>query len=219
MEDGESISHLGHHSIKDFLRSEVDWAARKVALDGPPIRLFEIQITPIAKESEPGGWVLMMRGMTQEQEVQFRTHLQDRLAVMGHLVAVSPTISTTCSRSFWDLLKSCDMNPKIPESEKSKLRLIHSQELRAEQLIRQVLDFSRQSKSVQQPIDLVSFVKESAKMLERALPENIDLVVNITSESHVVNANLTQIQQVVINLAGNAHDAMPDGGQLRIALS
>ena len=82
MEDGEPISHLGHHSIKNYLRSEVDWAARKVALDGPPIRLFEIQITPIAKESEPGGWVLMMRDLTQGQEVQVRADLQDRLAVM-----------------------------------------------------------------------------------------------------------------------------------------
>ena len=72
--------------------------------------------------------------------------------------------------------------------------MIHSQGLCAEQLIRQVLDFSHQSKLDQQPIDLVLFIKESAKLLERALPENIDLVVDISRESRVVNANLTQIQ-------------------------
>ncbi|HCR18155.1 MAG TPA: hypothetical protein DIU35_11790 [Candidatus Latescibacteria bacterium] len=72
--------------------------------------------------------------------------------------------------------------------------MIHSKGLWAEKLIRQVLDFSHQSKLDQQPINLVLFIKESPKLLERVLPENIDLVVDISSESRVVNANLTQIQ-------------------------
>ncbi|RMG55150.1 MAG: response regulator, partial [Acidobacteria bacterium] len=87
------------------------------------------------------------------------------------------------------------------------------------QLIRQILDFSRQSVSQPRPLDLVPFLKETTKFLERTIPENVRLTLEIDVGEHVVNADPTQMQQVVTNLAVNARDAMPQGGELAIRLA
>jgi CheY-like chemotaxis protein len=70
-----------------------------------------------------------------------------------------------------------------------------------------------------EPVDLVSFIEEALNILRRTFPENIRLVIKLESESCVVKADPTRIQQVLMNLAVNARDAMPEGGELRIELS
>ena len=81
------------------------------------------------------------------------------------------------------------------------------------------MDFSRKSVSQQQTLDLVPFLKESIKFLERTIPENIRIVLEVTPGEFVVEADPTKIQQVITNLAVNARDAMPAGGTLRFQLA
>jgi len=74
------------------------------------------------------------------------------------------------------------------------------------------------------PLDLESFVKEvTGDILRRTIPENIRLTIETGPEQHtalyVVEADPTSIQQVLMNLATNARDAMPEGGELRFELS
>jgi CheY-like chemotaxis protein len=90
-------------------------------------------------------------------------------------------------------------------------------------LIKQILDFSRHSALERQPLDLVPLLKEHVKLLERTLPENIQVALTVKADgrgrtSCMVNADPTSIQQVIMNLAVNARDAMPGGGKLAIGL-
>jgi len=62
-------------------------------------------------------------------------------------------------------------------------------------------------------------VREQAQLLERALPENIRVRLACDEGEYLVNADPTRIQQMLMNLAVNARDAMPEGGELRIALN
>jgi CheY-like chemotaxis protein len=68
-------------------------------------------------------------------------------------------------------------------------------------------------------MELMAFLKEQVKLLERTLPENIRVDMEIGEDEYIVNADPTRVQQAIMNLATNARDAMPEGGQLRINLA
>ena len=69
------------------------------------------------------------------------------------------------------------------------------------------------------PIDLLPFVKELDKLLGRILPENILLRLSYTPGVYMIQADPTSLQQVFMNLALNARDAMSSGGILQFALT
>ena len=90
---------------------------------------------------------------------------------------------------------------------------------RAGRLVQQILDFSRRSFFETRPVDLNRFVQESADVLRRTLPEDIRILLEVGRGQCVVNVDPTRMRQMLVNLATNARDAMPEGGELRIGLS
>jgi len=66
---------------------------------------------------------------------------------------------------------------------------------------------------------MLPFLKELTKMLKRTLPENIDIRLDFDEGDYIINADLTRMQQVVMNLVVNARDAMPKGGDLCLDLA
>jgi two-component system cell cycle sensor histidine kinase/response regulator CckA len=87
---------------------------------------------------------------------------------------------------------------------------------RASSLTRQLLAFSRKQMLAPKTVYLNSIVTENLKMLTRVIGEDIDLVMRSAENLWPVRADAGQIEQVVMNLAVNARDAMPSGGKLTI---
>jgi PAS domain S-box-containing protein len=87
---------------------------------------------------------------------------------------------------------------------------------RATSLTRQLLAFSRKQMLMPKVVDLNAIVTENFKMLTRLIGEDIDLVMVPGSDLGAVKADPGQIEQVIMNLAVNARDAMPRGGKLTI---
>jgi PAS domain S-box-containing protein len=87
---------------------------------------------------------------------------------------------------------------------------------RATALTRQLLAFSRKQMLAPKVVDLNCIVTENLKMLNRLIGEDIDLVMIPGGDLGAVKADPGQIEQVVMNLAVNARDAMPKGGKLTI---
>jgi PAS domain S-box-containing protein len=87
---------------------------------------------------------------------------------------------------------------------------------RATSLTRQLLAFSRKQMLAPKVLDLNGVVTENLKMLTRLIGEDIDLVMIPGEELWPVKADPGQIEQVILNLAVNARDAMPHGGKLTI---
>jgi CheY-like chemotaxis protein len=106
----------------------------------------------------------------------------------------------------------------MPADAQEKMHTIERQAQRATELIQQILDFSRQSVMERQPLDLVPFMKELIKLLERTLPEHIQLELDCAEDACLIQADPARIQQTIMNLAVNARDAMPEGGPLQISL-
>ena len=87
---------------------------------------------------------------------------------------------------------------------------------RATSLTRQLLAFSRKQMLAPKMLDLNEVVAENLKMLTRMIGEDIDLVMVPGPALGAVRADPGQIDQVIMNLAVNARDAMPEGGKLTI---
>lgn len=90
----------------------------------------------------------------------------------------------------------------------------------ARQLVRQLLAFGRKQALEVRPLDLSEQVRRIEKILRAMVPESIELVLSLPEEHVVIRADATQLQQVVLNLVVNAHDAMiKTGGRLEVSVS
>nr|MBA3939262.1 PAS domain S-box protein [Planctomycetota bacterium] len=87
---------------------------------------------------------------------------------------------------------------------------------RAETLTRQLLDFSRQSIIKHETLNFGQLVSDEGLLLRRLIGEDIQLVIAPAHEPCFIKADAGQMHQVLMNLAVNARDAMPDGGKLVI---
>jgi PAS domain S-box-containing protein len=90
---------------------------------------------------------------------------------------------------------------------------------RAAALTRQLLMFSRREVFQPRDLDLSQSVANTAKMLIRVLGENIQMQLKLASQPALINADESMMDQILLNLAVNARDAMPNGGQLIIETS
>ncbi|HEY7315042.1 MAG TPA: ATP-binding protein, partial [Gemmataceae bacterium] len=88
---------------------------------------------------------------------------------------------------------------------------------RAAGLTQQLLAFSRKQMLVPRVLDLNTLLADLDKMLRRLIGEDIELAVTLAPDLHAVKADQNQIEQILMNLAVNARDAMPRGGRLTIA--
>jgi two-component system, cell cycle sensor histidine kinase and response regulator CckA len=90
---------------------------------------------------------------------------------------------------------------------------------RAANLTRQLLAFSRRQPYSPKALDLNASVQDVDRLLRRILPENVLLSLSLSRVPATVIADPAQVEQVLLNLAFNARDAMPEGGELRLATS
>jgi two-component system, cell cycle sensor histidine kinase and response regulator CckA len=97
---------------------------------------------------------------------------------------------------------------------REELELIRRSGDRAAALTSKLLTFSR--KQILQPkvIDLKSLIQDSQKLLRRLIGEDIELITTLAPDLGCVKADITQIEQITMNLAVNSRDAMPQGGKL-----
>ncbi|MEJ2717345.1 MAG: response regulator [Deltaproteobacteria bacterium] len=97
------------------------------------------------------------------------------------------------------------------------LRAIHEAATRGSDLVKQILTFSRRVETHPRPLNLNEEIEEAERLLNRTIPKLIDVELHCADDLRNVFADPTQIQQVILNLALNAKDAMPEGGTLQFA--
>ncbi|HOU11574.1 MAG TPA: ATP-binding protein [Anaerolineae bacterium] len=213
---GNVLTQLGGRPLADLLAAPPRGLWHELETGG---RSFQALARSIRSGEKSEGWVLVIRDVTQQKLIEQRSQQQERLAAVGQLAAgiahdfnnIMAAIVLYAQMS----LRAEDVSPKMQE----RLHIIHQQALHATQLIQQILDFSRRAVLERRPLDLLPLLKEQIKLLQRTLPENIAVTFNYGADEYAIHGSPTAIQQVLMNLAVNARDAMPNGGKLRFALS
>lgn len=99
------------------------------------------------------------------------------------------------------------------------LREIQNAGEKAASLTRQLLTFSRSQPADVRPVDLNQVVTDEANLLRRLVGEDVELSISSAQGPGAVMADPSQIQQILMNLAVNSRDAMPNGGRLTIDIS
>ncbi len=182
--------------------------------------IFPVEISvKLQKWGDQDVMLVVVRDVTEAQLAQKRALLQDRLAAVGQLAAgIAHDFNNILGTIM--LYSELLMNDQsISSKGKERIDTIFNQAKRGSTLTTQVLDFSRRSIMEKHPFDLVPFFTDLEKLLSRTLPENVKINMDFNGESgYFINADPARMQQVIMNLALNARDAMPKGGELSFAL-
>lgn len=161
----------------------------------------------------------IFRDVTEKQEAQKRFVMQERLAAVGSLMA-------GIVHDFNNALSPIILHSEILLSEGSicksgieTLKVILQQALHAGSLTEQILDFSRQNRTIMQTLNITHCLREFKKLFTRTFPENINIKFDYGSEDFFITGDANRLKQSLLNLAINARDAMPKGGELHLRLS
>ncbi len=110
-------------------------------------------------------------------------------------------------------------NDSLDRSSRASLNTIYSGALRAKDLVKQILTFSRQDKNELKLIKIKPIVKEALKLIRSSIPTTIKIKQDIQEDCGIIKADPTQIHQIIMNLSTNAYHAMEGiGGELKVVL-
>jgi two-component system, cell cycle sensor histidine kinase and response regulator CckA len=98
-----------------------------------------------------------------------------------------------------------------------EIKNIQQAALKAKDLTRQLLAFSRKQPLEMKVLDINTVIRDFQKMLRRTIRENIEIHTELYPGPGYIKADLSQMEQVLMNLAVNAQDAMPEGGRITIS--
>ena len=180
------------------------------------------------KDSRPTAIGAFIRDITEEKElIEQKRILEKQLQHTQKMEAVG-TLAGGIAHDFNNILGGIigfgelaklslenNEHEQLPE----KIDYILSAGNRAKDLVRQILQFSRQSKGELAPMNLIPLLKEVLKLIKATIPATIQIETDFKTRSDQIYADATQIHQVIMNLCTNAYHAMKEkGGVLSVRL-
>jgi PAS domain S-box-containing protein len=161
-------------------------------------------------------YVIWMRDITEQRRLENQLWRSQKMEAVGRLaggVAHDFNNLLTVITGYSDLVLA-SLSGSDPRR-KNVEEILKAGE-RAASLTRQLLAFSRRQVLTPQPLDLNGVVLNLDKMLRRLIGEDIEVLNVLHPDLGTVKADPGQVEQVLVNLAVNARDAMPEGGRLII---
>lgn len=184
---------------------------------GGSLYIEDTTITPVRDQAGLiTNYVAVKRDVTRELQLEEQYHQAQKLEAVGQLtggIAHDFNNLLTAIIGFAELayLQYPAGDPKQELLDK----VLHSSQ-RAADLVRQLLVFSRKQVVESKVLNLNESITELNKLLERVIGEDIELKTRLASDLRPVKMDPSQVAQIIVNLAVNARDAMPEGGKLVI---
>ncbi len=162
---------------------------------------------------------LLENTLVELKETQGRMMQQERLAAVGKL---SAGIAHDFNNILASIVLYTHMSLRMSDLSsilRERLEVIARQADYAAKLVQQILDFGRQSLIERRPVAVDSVLIEAVKLLQCTLSETIRIDLVFEPGDYRISADPVRVQQAIMNLAFNAQDAMPDGGELVVTLA
>ncbi len=163
---------------------------------------------------------LFIQDITQTKKLQVQLLQSQKLESIGTLAAgISHDFNNILGILFGNIELSLEQI-NSPEKISKNLEEMKIASKKAQEIVKQLLSFSRNSSLEKKPLYLNSIIKESIKLLRSSIPKSIEFIVNLNEKEKAISANPTQMHQILLNLATNSMHAMEEnGGVLKIETS
>ncbi|MGM0442062.1 MAG: PAS domain S-box protein [Elusimicrobiota bacterium] len=181
----------------------------------------EVKLSRFRLEGKP---VLsaLVRDITERKKAEEkREKLQEQLLQSQKMDAIGK-LTGGVAHDFNNIITAIKMRAQmlleedLPDEIKKDLREIDKSSDRSKNLTKQLLQFSRKTTEIKDIINLNTVIENTLNMLERTIPEDIDITAKLDDKLMKIKAAPSTMEQVIMNLAINARDAMPEGGKISI---
>lgn len=179
-------------------------------------RVFERLSRPQKRDGQIVGRVSSFRDVSQQRLIQRQLLQAQKLEAVG-------TLAGGIAHDFNNLLQVIlgytdallfDKKPGRPGYD--ELQAIRQSAKDGADLVKRILAFSTRQESKTRPVKLTNELKRMKRTLTRVIPKMIKVELNLEKDLKMIEADPSQMEQMLLNLAVNAHHAMPDGGGLTI---
>ena len=211
-----------HHSLDHVLRTgaSITGAPGLIRRPDREPRIVTFNAVPLRDAAgRIAGAVLAVEDVTEQRAIQEQLAHAHRTEAIGRLAG-------GVAHDFNNLLTVILSHAQLAEVEapaggsvRELVALIREAAQRASSLTRQLLAFARKQAVEPRVLDLNAVVQELGRLLQRLLGETVALGVRLARDPWTVRADPGHVEQVLVNLAVNARDAMPAGGRLAIETS
>ncbi|MCP4298519.1 MAG: PAS domain S-box protein [Proteobacteria bacterium] len=218
--------HLRHHhksSLNRYLETgkrHLSWEALEVFglhKNGSEFPL-EISFGEIIKEGNHF-FTGVVRDMTERKQLEIKLRQSQKMEALGTLAGGIAHDFNNILGAILGNVEMCLIEQKDDGKGKQYLENISNASNRAVSLVKQVLTFSRMDPMQVQSINLAAVLQESLKMVRATIPTNIEIRQDIHQDCGNIMADVTQTQQIILNICTNAYHAMEEkGGILNISL-
>ncbi|XUM21997.1 cell cycle histidine kinase CckA [Bradyrhizobium oligotrophicum S58] len=209
--------HLLIAAINQAAEGQADIPPVEVMLDGPKERFGQFFVTAVDEgERETEAAIVYMLETTERRALENQINQSQKMEMVGQLAGgIAHDFNNVLSAIMManDFLLNAH-KPTDPSFQ--DIMQIKQNATRAATLVRQLLAFSRRQTLRPQVLDLGDALSDLTMLLRRLIGEKVKLDLVHGRDLWPVKVDVSQFEQVVVNLAVNARDAMPDGGKLSV---
>lgn len=193
---------------------------KQLYFSGKGLRWVNVQKIPICDDNGSSQFLLTVcRDITERKLMLEKEEALEKQILRLNKTQALGRLASGVAHDFNNMLSpiiSYTQMLKMDIPEESELNLyadgIYTAALRSKELVHQILTFSRQAEQKLAPIKLAPVIKEALNLIKSSVPPNIKIVERIDKNAGFVVADITQIHQIIMNLATNACHAMEENG-------
>ncbi len=217
------------YNVIHGLAEKCSWCTHEKVMHGEIIKTeiispkddkpYHISNSPVFHADNSVSMLSVFRDMSEIKKMESQVQQSQKMESIGTLAG---GIAHDFNNILFPIIGHAEMlleDVPVDSPFKNGLNQIYTAALRASDLVKQILTFSRKENSEFKLMNMQPIVKETLKLIRSTIPTTIVIKQNIQSDCGVIKADPTQIHQIVMNLCTNAYHAMEDtGGELKISL-